>query len=262
VLGARRDNRDMKRLLSLISISLFLAVLASGQFWHKKEFADWNDQEVQKILRDSPWARPVLISFEISSSPVMQRSRDNREITTSAGSSRDSSCCQDAMPDKSAMRAGVGDARIPDVSPQSATLTVIVRWQSALPVRQAIVKTRFGSEVNTSSEAAKLLESEPQFHVVGVIGLPAQAMQQKREEIKTDAFLRIKGKPPLGAADVLASQEAGSVNLYLLFPKTGAAGNFITTQDQEVEVGLKLGSRNIRRKFKVKDMVYKGKLEA
>jgi len=52
------------------------------------------------------------------------------------------------------------------------------------------------------------------------------------------------------------------MNLYLFFPKAEPGSHVITLEDNEVEVNLKLGSTEIRRKFKLKDMVYEGQLEA
>ena len=54
-----------------------------------------------------------------------------------------------------------------------------------------------------------------------------------------------------------ASQQPKGVDIFFLFPKTEA----ITLDDKEVEFVAKLGRIEIRRKFKLKDMMVGEKLE-
>ena len=41
----------------------FLAsvALTAADFWEEKEFSGWSNQQVEKILSDSPWARKVTV---------------------------------------------------------------------------------------------------------------------------------------------------------------------------------------------------------
>jgi hypothetical protein len=79
--------------------------------------------------------------------------------------------------------------------------------------------------------------------------------------MKSDALLKIKGRSPIEAEDVKADRDQRGANLYLFFPKTQPGSHLITPEDNEVEVRVKLGSTEIRRKFRLKDMVFDGKLE-
>ncbi len=51
----------MRKLATAVLMTLGLAAVAllAADFWQTKKFTDWTDKEVQKILKDSPWARPV-----------------------------------------------------------------------------------------------------------------------------------------------------------------------------------------------------------
>ena len=49
----------------------------------------------------------------------------------------------------------------------------------------------------------------------------------------------------------------GSVDLHLMFPRTEA----ITLEDKNVEFKLALGPMDVKKKFKLKDMVFNGNLE-
>ena len=138
-------------------------------------------------------------------------------------------------------------------------MTVQVRWHSALPVRQAIAKIRFGAEVATSPEAAKLLAEQRQY-IIGISGLPPQMLRVKPEQMKPGVELRIKDKPPIAVANIQGDQDQGGrANIYLIFPKTPETA--IKLEDTEVELVAKLGPVEVKRKFRLKDMVFDGKLE-
>jgi len=135
-------------------------------------------------------------------------------------------------------------------------MSVVIRWHSALPVKQAIARMRFGAEAATSAEAAKVLAPEDRY-VVGVGPLPAQMLRGDAAAMKSGATLSVKGKDPIVAADIKGDRQGNTVSLYLIFPKTQA----ITAEDNEVEFAFKLNALNIKRKFKLKEMMFDGKLE-
>ena len=155
------------------------------------------------------------------------------------------------------MRGGGGGGGGGGDMPQAApSLTLTVRWHSALPIKQAIAKTRFGDEVATSPEAAKLLAHVETNYIVGISGFPLQMVRANPSQLKSAAMLNIKGKDSIQAVDVKGDREGERANLYLFFPR-----GEIKAEDGDVEVVLKLGPMEIKRKFKLKDMVYDGKLE-
>ena len=51
------------------------------------------------------------------------------------------------------------------------------------------------------------------------------------------------------------------MNFFVIFPRGQNGSPLIEQKDGEVEVALKLGDVKINRKFKLKDMVFNGKLE-
>jgi hypothetical protein len=236
----------------LVILSLGGVALLAADFWQKKKFPDWNRKEVQKMLTSSPWARQVKIPVAFSwRQPAGDRSgRSGRPRVPRAGSPGGSG--------GSGGRSGGSSVQAPQAPP---TQTVLLRWHSALPVKQAVAKARFGDEVSSSPEAAKSLGRQETAYVLGVIGLPARAVAGDPAELKSNAVLRIKKKPPIPAADIRADREQRTVNLFLFFPRGRDGHQPITLEDREVEFLLKIGRVDIKRKFKLKDMVYEGKLE-
>ena len=150
-----------------------------------------------------------------------------------------------------------------DQGPQSQIgVPVIVRWQSALPLRQAQMLSKYGDHVAASPEAQKFLADQPSIYVVAISGLAGSIVSagggdQARQSIAEKTTLTVKGKPPLrpNAVDFLAV--GSTVDVLIGFPRTTQ----ITLEDQEVEVASEIGTATVRYKFKLKDMVVRGKLE-
>lgn len=238
MLKVGEDCTRMRSAFAAILMCLFAPALAGAEFWTKRKFPDWSTSDIQKILTDSPWARPVLI-------PAATLEAVSEEFRAAC------SRCE-VKTGTPAVNTG-SDTRLAE------PLQVIVRWHSALPVKQALVKLRFGDEVSTAEEAAAYLAAQESAYVVGIWGLPAEALPSDNTGLKAGAFLKLKGRAPVQASDGQAAVEGDKARVLLYFPRT--ADNQITLADGQVEVNLKLGPLHIRRGFKLKDMVYEGRLE-
>ncbi len=138
-------------------------------------------------------------------------------------------------------------------------MMVRVRWQSALPIRQAIVLTQLGPEKADSDQAKKFLNQVSTEYVVAVVGLPPaldRVPDEQLNQLAKSATLQRKDKDPIEAGSVQRIPgEKGSVAFF--FPKTSA----ITLEDKEVEFVSKVARIEVRRKFKLKDMVVGERLE-
>lgn len=240
----------MSKLLHALMAILCLGAAAvhADNFWEKTKFPDWSEKEVRKMLNNSPWAHAVDIRLSILGSRSTGRRRGGGtgglggEQATGAGA---------GIP-------GRGGSAVPETAP---VITVHVRWRSALPVRQAMAKSQFGDEVMSSPEAAKLLSHLEKIYVVEVAGVPLRALQGTPDTLKSNAFLKIKGKPLIHATDIRGEREQDGVNLYLIFPRGQDATHQISLEDKEVEFVIDLGPTTVKRKFKLREMVYEGKLE-
>jgi hypothetical protein len=139
---------------------------------------------------------------------------------------------------------------------------VVLRWQSALPVKQAMARYRFKDAVKTSKEAADSLSRQESVHILGVIGMPGRVQSYNVDEIMNNAELIIEDRPAVKPTQVIPQQEGDQVGLYIIFPKYNPDGTpLITLQDKNVEVSITAGRYDIKKKFSLKDMVYQDKLE-
>ena len=117
-----------------------------------------------------------------------------------------------------------------------------------------------------------------EHYTIGVSGLPSELFpsDQKRlralsEHLMSESFLKIKGREPISAeglfmkrsevTDIRAAPWRDAVELYVSFPRGQKSSHVITLVDKKVEFVMRIGSLKVKRKFKLKDMVYNGKLE-
>lgn len=237
--------------------SLLAVALWADDFWEKKKFTEWTEKEVNKMLTSSPWAASVDVRIGMPMGPMGGRGGRGGGMGGPPGGG--GGFGGEGGPETGGGGGRPGGFEGPDVPP---AVPVIIRWQTALPVRQALARARFGAEAATSPEAAQMLAAEQRTYVIGVAGLPPMFLRgAEPEKLKAAAVLKVKGHEPLHAADVRFSRQDNRITLFLVFPRTEPGGYVIRLDDGEVEFALRLAGGDIRRKFKLKDMVYEGKLE-
>lgn len=243
------------------AIAVVLGVaLPAADFWEKKKFSEWTEKEVNKMLNNSPWAASVDVRIGMPMDP-MGGGRSGRGGGGMGGPSGGGFGGEGAELGGGGGRGGgmPGGFEGPTAPP---AIPVVIRWQTALPVRQALVRARFGSEAATSPEAQQMLSAEQQTYIIGVAGLPPMLLRgAEPEKLKAAALIKIKGRQSLHARDVRFSREQNRLTLFFVFPRTEPEGYAIRLEDNEVEFALHLGAADIKRKFKLKEMLYEGKLE-
>ena len=234
----------LKKLFTL----LFLCALSmwAADFWNTKPFTDWNEKEVQKVLTDSPWVGRVTMSGGGPPPAVAGAGGGGGRGGGRGGGPQGG---DSGGADSAAAPGGGGDA------------TVTLLWQTALPVKQALVKRRFAAEAGTSPDAKALLGPEEKFYVLTLSGVPGNllaAMQGDKKAALLDVtMLTVAGKPPLKAVDVQTSSGRGGGIVSFLFPKTRT----FTADDKDLEFSSKFDKTAVKHKFKLKDMVFNGKVE-
>ncbi len=267
----------MKKLFALF---LFLAVcLWAADFWQSKPFTEWSDKDVLKMVTDSPWAHRISVSMGTAAPSASLPSSGRR------GTGGDPTGLEDAIPNGgssagAANRPGVGDtnsggyggvgdngnrAGRPGDEPMGGMggqgMTLVVRWYTALPMKQAVMRSKYGMEVKTSPEAKKFLEREEPNYVIAVAGLPAVIGQGDQDKLKkaTMAQTSLAGKTSSGLkpSDIQFSPNDKSVDAFFIFPKTAV----FTLDDKDVEFSTRVGVLAVKYKFHLKDMVFGGKLE-
>lgn len=246
-------------MLKKLSVLLFLCALCTwaADFWTTKPFTDWNEKEVQKILTASPWSDRVTVTAGVGSAGGIAESSGSGKGGGGRGGGRSSGPQGDSTTADPGIDGGGGG--FGSGGPTGVTVTLL--WQTALPVKQALIKRQYGAEAGTSPEAKAKLERVDQVYVLTLIGMPGFALGAAQGNNKAalleSTTLVVAGKPPLKAVDVQISGGRGAANVSFLFPKTTT----FTVEDKEMEFSSKFDKTLIKKKFKLKDMVFNGKVE-
>lgn len=251
-----------KRRLSLLPISVAL-VFAADESWKVKQIAEWNDDDARQVLSDSPWVKTV--------KPTIDRSANNGQRRSGGGMGRGGGMggVGIGLPGMGGRRGGMGwpggggggggypgggrrggtdDATGTD-SNQPPSLKL--RWESALPVREAELKAR--------DTSAPTLDAD--HYAIAVYGVPSRMAggdsQDLANKLKKQAAIKRDGKKDVKPSSVQVLQrEDGPVIVYL-FPRSKE----ITRQDKRIEFGAQIGRLQFTESFYVDEMNYQGKLE-
>ncbi len=241
-----------------LRVSGVLALCALGLYatqpW-KEDARRWSEQDVERILNDSPWAQAAPATFALADEgPPPPVPIDS---IPQGGMPNPHTAASDGRWD-----GGVGRAR----HDEPPVLNVIVRWDSALPVRQALAREH---------SATGLTPQEYETHyVVTLVGLvpagrydspqmvtrsggtpDARNPEQMLENVMRYSRLYVPGKTALTPDDAKLDTATGA--LHLFFKRSDA----ITAKDKELFLETRFGSLSIAKKFRIKDMLYQGKLE-
>ncbi len=258
-----------RTLALLVSLAFLSSVLFAADFWQKKKFSEWDEKETAKLLNDSPWAK----SFSVYLKGFEARGGRGGGMDSGMGGGGGRGGGRrgggggggggfSAESQGGGEGGGGGDMGGGGGGPAvSSGIPVVMRWLTSLPIRQVNARLKFGPEAGTSKEAADLLAKPQQFYIVGISGIPAKAITVNPEELKNLAELRLKNLPPIKPSNVQVEAQRATAILYLVFPRMQEGAHQIVVADDEAEVFLQIEAGKISRKFKLKDMVFDGKLE-
>ena len=248
------------------------ALACAADFWEKKPAEEWNEKETAKLIENSPWAKVVAGVMNTPMGGARPMGGGGGGGRRGGGGGGAGGGFQDASMGSS-VGAGGGGMRGGDMGPggggpggggppAAPQINATVRWQSAKPVKEAVLKMRFGAELKTSKEAQEVLAREESAYVIVLDKLPERMERMFGNErtramlIANTGILR-KDKETLRAADVQMFKREKFVGLVFAFPK----GDPIVAEDKEVEFATKMGPLEFKKKFKLAEMMYGGKLE-
>ena len=245
---------------TLLLVGLIFALLPawagdSGAPWGKDP-AQWTENDVQVVLTVSPWAQ--------SASAVMADPRDEIERTPAPlpGPAQAGMAGQTNPTGNSGRWDGsIGRNRMGRLP----SLSVLVRWDSAAPVREAL---RRASNAHDAQE--------PEDYVITIAGLiPAGHYRsggatetasrsggttglRSPEEIiaafMSASRLEPRGAPAIRPKNVKLDSETGTVHVF--FSRSAS----LEQSAKEVTFATRFGGFSVRAKFRVKDMKFQGKV--
>jgi len=194
---------------------------SSEKFWNTKDPSQWSDAEIQQLISDSPWAKPVKVRLGIPDP------------------------AHDARPWSEA--PPIPPRRPPDIIPRLPTatpITALVRCESAQPILDALKLSLPDAFLNC--------------HVIGVSsdilrGL-MRAAANRLDDLKPLAILQPHGRDPVNAS-IIAAHPAPIPTLWFGFPKKEVR---LLKNDSEVRFSTSFNGWVVEAKFDSRQMVYRG----
>jgi len=204
------------------------------EFWNEKKPADWTGAEIDLLLTKSPWAREAAISYYGGQNGPLANDPGNAGRRRVSGRNASSGTSPSA------------------VSP--ADWKAIVRWESALPVREAL-------KVASTPDVEKFYILNMVGDVPSVGATPDEDESQRKarfEALKLVTKLEHKGDAILLSRVAVAPKSALSLAGTLFYFSRDLA---LQPKDNQATFSTKLGPIDVKCKFTLRDMMYQGKLE-
>ncbi len=236
----------MKRtLLGLIPCSAIL-LIAAEPVWRDKPIANWTEEDARQILENSPWAKTVTAGVARRPTEAERREGGNMGQPKGVG--------YDGVEDKKRPLAeSIGNPFIPG-KPLPSThpdIRLLVRWESALPVRAAEFKVHENPPPTLSDDG----------YSIAVYGVPASFAKgdpnSLGKPLKESAALKREGKKDVLPSRVEVFELENSVVVAYLFPLSAEIGK----KDDVVEFSALIGRLQVSQHFLVEAMQFQGKLQ-
>ena len=241
----------MRNLLvqSLCWIVAAAPLFAADPVWQSKPAAQWTEDDARQILTESPWVKETRAT--ITRRLTEDQLREGGQMGQPTGVGNEGVDPKGSGPKVSPnIFSGAGGAdRSLRSLPQGITLRL--RWESALPVQLAELKSHEGDPPTLAGDGYR----------IAVYGIPGPDFKEdpKRlgEPLKNLAALKRQGKKDVKPISVEVFRgEDGLVAVYL-FPLSAE----ITKKDGQVQFEAQIGRIVVVQNFVLGQMEFMGKLE-
>ena len=141
-------------------------------------------------------------------------------------------------------------------------MQVVVWWPSALPVKQAVIRRALsedgvGGDARIPKEQQDFLDQNEGHYIVSMTGFPPQYSRMiKSRPLMQGTSLNFNKRRPIYPDNIEVYLVDGTVTVLSYFPKDDP----ITLRDKELEFISQVLDVQVKRKFRLRDMVYAGQL--
>src|SRR5262245_45950534 len=187
----------MRRHASLIVVLLgsVLVWAADKDFWDTKPYSEWNEKEVEKMLKNSPWSRSVTVSMGMMGAPGYGNESRQQYPRTAGGTGTQTPGGPESDPGGIERRGpgGVGD---PSERP---SIPLVVHWYSR-PVREAFARrVQLRRPEAPKEQLDGLLNyNDPAHFAILITGfperMPGSAPAELVQRLKEETYLLKKNK--------------------------------------------------------------------
>jgi hypothetical protein len=223
---------------------LYLAItvtclLAADPVWRSKPAAEWTEEDAQQVLAKSPWAK------EVRATITRRLTEDQLREGGQMGQPR-------TIGNEGVDPKGSGPKTSLNGTPSlPRPITLLLRWESALPVRLAEVKSHQVEPPTLDGDG----------YSIAVYGIPGGDFKGDPEKLGTPlkdlAALKREGTKDVRPVRVEVFLRENSAVVVYLFPLSAE----ISKRDQRIRFEAQIGRIVLAQDFDLSEMEFQSKLE-
>jgi hypothetical protein len=228
---------SQRNVLASLAAALILTgntLSAAEPSWKNKPAAGWTEEEAFQILLSSPWVKSLTPGVLHQQSEFERRDGGNMGMPRGLG--------YDGIGDE---ESAFSSRRVGEVP------TLLLRWETALPVRAARKKAHMAEPPKLNADAYSL----------AVYGVPGRLIKgdplKLGKPLKGQAVLRRRGKKDVKPTRVEVFPSADGPIIVYQFPRTLE----ITRDDKRLDFVAVVGRLSFMQVFYTEDMQFEGILE-
>lgn len=230
------------RRCSVVALALLLAIdLWAGDPWKQKPYKFWNENDVRKILNESPWAKRIEVQGGKTKHAGLEAPEDHATSEGDAGEELE----------------GGGDRGEDN---ERGRITVVVRWVSARTIRQAWVRGKVLQKRISETDIDKFLPPPSDDAQVLIVGRDMSFFEKIDEAtLRAKTFLlRTKSKQKIdpSAVQIIRLSDGRTIKGILFhFPKELLLSQSMPSNDNDLKFFSAAGTTTIKASFDLQEMV-------
>jgi hypothetical protein len=244
--------RTYRELVFCLACIFGTALSAADATWKTKPAPQWTEDDARQILNNSPWARAITAGLARRQSE--DELRDGGQMGQPKGIGYDGVDPKGTGPK---LPNKVTDIFVPapnggrSVRSTVQGISLRLRWESALPVRLAELKSHEFDPPTLEADGYKIA-------VYGIPGGNFKGDPKKLgDPLKEGAILRREGKKDVKPSSVEVFPYPDGWAAVYVFPSSAE----ISAKDKQVEFEAHIGRIVVTQLFDLSEMVFQGKLE-
>jgi hypothetical protein len=247
-----------KRMIGIFAAVVLVAGVAlANDPWKDKDFASWDEKDVQRIMQDSPWSHKI--QYGMNTGGHMEGNLTVTKPTDNSGMS------SGASGETTTLNGHGGGAGVSNMPSAGSEAVFVVSWFSASTIREAMARKKELAGVS-SDEARKSLSAAPDTYQIMVQSANMRAFAQANEvDLKAQAFIILKNsKAKISPSRVVIqrSQTGQAAALFFIFDKKTATGEPTFAPDEKgVDFTFQAGKTPLKISFDFTKMQNKAGLD-
>lgn len=237
--------RFIRLLLVVLVFNAVTWLYASGPAWLTKPIATWTEEDAHQVLEASPWAKVVVAGIARRQTEAERREGGNMGQPHGIG--------YDGIDDRIFHPEALGNplGGAPLAPPPAPIIRLLIRWESALPVRAAEFKVHESGPPTSSDDG----------YIIAVYGVPGRENKGDPrsigERFRELAALKREGKRDVKPVSAEVFQLPGGAAIVYRFPLSAE----ISPRDTFVEFTALIGRLVVSQVFHLGQMQFQGQLE-